>query len=244
MNRFIPLFLLAAAVALGACSPRDDHQDSSSALHELHGTQLATLTGDEREMADQQIVALRGAPIPEGWEAQRIWSLGAHHVLVLQGSSDDYGIIAVELLSAGDGKRWQRRLNLNAESRLSNLSLGSHSEVATPVLMVELEGEISPDVSVLYLAIGSRQATLVRATDSQRRIRHRHLSSAHPHLEVDSGDLGSRDSSAQLAALIALAQPGSREARHRSGVRSQLDVLAGSTNLWLAEGAALVLTLP
>lgn len=235
--------LISAVVALAACTARD-HHDSTAALNELHGEDLSTLSGEARETALQQIVALRGAPLPENWVAQQIWSLGPHHVLLLNGSEDERTVVAVELLAAGDGVRWQRRLDLNPASQLRRASLGSHSEVSTPVLMLEFGGTIEPDVSVLYLSIGSRQGSLVRATDAQRRIRHRQLGSAHPYLQVDRGDLGSRDSATQLAALIALAQPGSKELRHRSGVRSQLDALAGSTNLWLAESAAVVLTLP
>lgn len=235
--------LISAVVALAACTARD-HHDSTAALNELHGEDLSALSGEARDTAYQQITALRGAPLPEDWSAQQIWSVGSHHVLLLSGSESDRTVIAVELISAGDGVRWQRRLDLNAASQLSKASLGSHSEVSAPVLVLELGGTTQPDVSVLYISIGSRQGSLVRATDAERRIRHRHLGSAHPYLEVDRGDLGSRDSSAQLAALIALAQPGSQELRHRSGVRSQLDAMAGSTNMWLAEAAALVLTLP
>ncbi|TVR42886.1 MAG: hypothetical protein EA402_10560 [Planctomycetota bacterium] len=233
-----PLALLL--VLLSACGNRHESTSGDAGIAHLADQDLSKLKGVELERAQASIGRERGAALAPSLLPLRVWALGEHHLVLLREDNR----LQVELLQGGI--RWQRILELGQGFSLEATALGSHREVNHPVLVIDAKpprGHSGAAATRLYLAVTGSGGFLVRAVDGQRQMANQLLHRDHPDLSTDAGDLAGSDSAAQLAALVHLAQPAQRQQLGGARITGLLEGLASGTNLWSAEGAALVLTL-
>lgn len=234
--------LCAALLISSGCATRDE--PTTTPMAELISRDLPNLSGEPLLAARRGIDQARGASLDEALMPLKVWALGEHHLLLMRDTREPL-TLRLELIN--EGIRWQRELPLNGTWGLESYALGSHPEVNHPVLVIDTKPPRGHDpmaATRLYLAITGNGGLLIRAVNPGRQIVDQRLSEDHPDLRTDPGDITHQDSAAQLAGLVHLAQPAHDNLRSGARVIGHLEALAGGTNRWLAEGAALVLTLP
>ena len=242
MRNLRPLMLCSALCLilawLSACA--DQGRASSAPLppSELQGRDLRSMDAGQAPAVRAGLAALRQDALPELAQERYLWALGEHWVCAWEINSSLY----LELLAPAGGVLWQRQLSLAEGSGFKSLNLGSHRAVEGPVVVIDLSSE--QGVSRLYVAVTAQAGLLIRAADQQRNLAISDLAQTHPALSFDTGDLASSVQAQQLAALLSLAQAEQANERQSGRVQGQLARLASSTNTWIAEAAALVLTLP
>lgn len=217
-------------------------QPQATAMSDLVGSDLITLNEESASAARLGIDQARGVALADNLSPLVVYELGKHHLVLSQDSGSTTNLQAD--LIGETGLTWTRELTFNGDWDLSDFSLGSHAEVNHPVLLINLKApaDVRPAATRFYIAITANDGLLVRALNPGRLIADNLISEQHPKLIIDRGNISDDDSAAQLAALVYFAQPGAKDDRSTARVIGHLEDLAGGTNLWLAEGAALVLT--
>ena len=229
-------------VTSGCGGERPEPAPVATPIASLSDQDLLTFSGEAATAARLGIEQALGEKLASNLTPISVYALGKYH-LVLSRDMSSASFVQADLADA-TGKVWTRELAFNAEWDLSDISLGSHAEVNHPVLVITLEApaDVTPAASRFYIAITANDGLLVRALNPQRLIADNLISDQHPELIIDRGNISDDDSAAQLAALVYFAQPGAKDDRSTARVVGHLEDLAGGTNMWLAEGAALVLT--
>jgi hypothetical protein len=143
-----------------------------------------------------------------------------------------------------DGLAWTRVLELGAGASYGFATLGKRSGFDLPLLVLSTEGLAQDAAQRFYIGLAKDRGVLLRVIDGDKSLANGRLSSDHPDLAIDAGDIGSNDPALQLAATVALSQASQTGERGNARVRSHLNALAGGTDPWLAEAAAEVLSLP
>lgn len=203
---------------LDAASYATALRDLQRALPELD------LTGD---LEGRQYGPRRLLAVPGGW-------------LLIARPSD--GTLHFARLDAGGRLLGQERWSLPVQLRLAAIELTRHEDL-DPLVVLRLAGDELP-VSQLIVAPAGRGVVLLRSTDARGELANQHLSAVFDRVPVQRGRLTSADRVERLATTVALAQPDQAAVRAESSTRSHLQALAGGTDLWLAQAAAELLTLP
>ncbi len=162
-----------------------------------------------------------------------------HAVLVARGERDAMDVAYVDRHGQ---LRWSEELRLGTGWQIRGVSLADYQD--SPLLVVDLiDDRPGRPLRRLSWALTARRPVLVRIEDASGHPLLSRLATDHPQLPV-GGRVESDDPIQQLGGLLALAAPDQAARRGRAGVLSHLQRLAASTDLWVAQIAAEVLTLP
>ena len=153
---------------------------------------------------------------------------------------------ALQLLQtdAAGRLRWSAPLRFASGASLARAEWKQVDGVDEPVLRVGLDGLPASAASELLFAVAADGPMLIRATTGNGRLANARVDDDHPDLPTVPGAIASDDRVDRLASTVYLAGAERREERSKPGVRSHLQQLAGGTDLWLAQAAAELLTLP
>lgn len=243
MKRLVFLVLVSLLAVGGACAPRQpagnpllDHIDTdftaldAPAYRQVART-LAEATGleldadaDDRNVGPRQVIDL-------GNGATAL-------VAVAPGSQLQLARVAAD----GDVD-WRRTAGFGEGFTISELRSFTHGRPSMPMLAVHLRGR-GGERQRLVWALSDAAGYLVRVDDGRGTLLLTRLEQDHPDLEYPRGALDADAVPAQLAALVRLSAPSRVAERGRPAVLSHLEKLAQSTDLWVAQQAAEVLTLP
>ena len=147
------------------------------------------------------------------------------------------------VLAHVDGKgdiRWVKTLPVAQGSLVGTISVAKHEGVNDGLIRVALSGR---QLDAIYLALQPFGPVVVRA-ERGGAVANRQLGEAQPGMPIMPGSIGASDKTARLAASVYLSKPGVGEERNKPANRTHIEALAGGNDLWLAEAAATLLTLP
>jgi hypothetical protein len=245
-----PVFLPALACLLlifGGCSGTATRSDQSDTLIDLVGTDIKNLDKVDYARVVKRLatatgvdyVALKDPLAPRQQGPRTVWNW-TDGVLVLDGDEQQWGITAID---ANGKKAWRRAIQLGEAADLGDWQLGADRALPTPSLHLNLASS-DGQIGRLIWALSDTDMPLVRAETAGGDLAIQHIAAEHPDLLVGPGDLNAKEPIPALAALIALAQPSAKARRQDASVRSNLNALSASTNIWVAETAAYCLILP
>ena len=240
------LLTVLILAALAACSPR---ASEGNALLDYVEADFAALDAGEYRQALRTLAAatkltLLGDVDDRSRGPLAVMAFGdddesRHAVLVARGERDAMDVAYVDQHGQ---LRWSEELRLGTGWQIRGVSLGDYQN--SPLLVVDLiDDRPGRPLRRLSWALTVRRPVLVRIEDSSGHPLLSRLATDHPQLPV-GGRIESDDPIQQLGGLLALAAPDQAARRGRAGILSHLQRLAASTDLWVAQMAAEVLTLP
>lgn len=232
---------LAAVLILAAagCSSR-----SAGNPFQAHaGADFAALPAEAYQKACRDLGRPLGAPLAGDTEKRAfgpiaVLTVGEQDTVLV--ASGPERTLTMARADAG-GLRWRLEAALGPAWKPVAASLGQRG--ATPVVTVDLAGR-GTEVQRLRYLLQPRGAVLARIEDGAGRLVASRLAVDHPRLVPAKGRIESTDPVEQLSALLTLAAPSAAAERAKPGVISHLEKLAASTDAWVAQAAAEVLTLP
>ncbi|MFW5859153.1 MAG: hypothetical protein ACOCYP_03950 [Planctomycetota bacterium] len=243
MKRLVFLVLVALLTVGGACAPR---QPSGSPLLDHIDTDFAALEAPAYRQVARTLAEATGLELDDDASDR---SVGPRQVIDLGDGATALVAVApgaqlqLARVAADGDVDWRRTASFGEGFSVGELRAFEHGRPAVPMLAVHLRGR-GGERQRLVWALTDDDACLVRVDDGRGTLLLTQLEQDHSDLEYPRGALDAEAVPAQLAALVRLAAPSRVAERGRPAVLSHLEKLAQSTDLWVAQQAAEVLTLP
>lgn len=241
LRPFLAPFTAVCLLCLVGCTGRDQADPFAT-----HATTDFATAPDATYVAAAEALSvalgreLSALPGARGYGPRDILALSdGGHLLVAVEPWSEAELVLLARTDARGGVRWQHELPLAAGSVVDGARLVDQDGVR----LVRLTLSEAGGVTALYLALSGDGPIVVRA-EAQGALGNARFRQAHPRVPVSPGKLGSDDRIDQLAATVHLAGPGRAGDRGKPVVRGHLEALAGSTDRWLAQAAADLLTMP
>jgi len=244
--RSILLLLSVLALFLGGCTTRSS---SAGGLRDQVGKDFAGMDADAFRRSSRQIARVVDRELPDDPEQRRrgpravlrVAEATALLVAVLP-AADGGELVLLSQVQDSGRVQWRENLALPPGQRLAGVETGSRRSLPVPLLSLQISGEAGG--GTLHLAL-RHDAALPLRFEQGGGLANQDFFAVLPGVEVDEGRLSGDDIADKLAATLYLAHPERAEQRGKPATRSHLKQLAtGSADIWLAQAAAAVLTLP
>ncbi|MDA3962795.1 MAG: hypothetical protein PF961_18575 [Planctomycetota bacterium] len=204
-----------------AATPDEVYAEAAQALSESIGRGLSALPG-ARGYGPRDVIAVLDG-----------------HLLAAVEPWQDAELLVLALSDGAGALRWSQDLPMASGSLITAVALEERN--GAQLLRASLAE--AGGIDALIVALTASGPVVVRA-EAQGAAVNGAFRRLHPQVPTNPGKLGSSDAVQQLAATVYLAGPDQAEARGKAVVRGHLEALAGSTDTWLAQAAADLLTMP
>lgn len=237
--RLIAIVLLAIAVT--ACSGRRAAapQEAFAAYAETDfaGAPDAVYSEAAHKLSQAIGQGLSDLPGARAYGPKDVLPVLAGHLLVAAEPGEDAELLVLALASS-DGVAWTQDIPLASGTLIKGSSIAE--QAGAQLVRIQLAGGVA---DAIYFGLSPVGPALLRA-EAKGAVVNAAFRAANPQVTTSPGKLGGDDVVAQLAATMHLAGPDQAAARGKPAVTGHLKALAGSTNTWLAQAAADLLTLP
>jgi hypothetical protein len=249
--RALPSHLVVLLVGMLACAcTTRSGAGTGESLRSLVDSDFAAMDVESYRKATRQIARATGQAVPADPDARRwgpraVLEAGERATVLVEVIERAPGEELLRLTQVLDGGRvqWRQSLVLGTGHRFIAAETLRRERLDSPVLALRLQDE-GDQPETLFLALRADQPLPLRY-ERAGQLANPELFLLHPELEVIRGRIVGDDAVQRLAATLALSNPAEAKERGKPALRSHLQALAtGSPDVWLAQAAAAVLTLP